>query len=212
MKFLQSLLLILSIITGPKSAMGAQNTEGFRLVKQDGAISLYERWIAAAGGEKVREIKAVFMVHTTPTAVADLLRNQARGTQWNINASTYRIIPLPDHNHWITYIQYDIPWPVDDQDCCLSYHFEERQGNAGASVIAFESTTHSQFPVSSKITRITGTRGKWVLEEQQNGNVGITYLVTTDRNRKIPRWVSDPIIHDNLFKTMRKFKNILEGF
>ncbi len=43
-----------------------------------------------------------------------------------------------------------------------------------------------------------------------SGNVKVTYLITTDRSREIPRWVSDPIVHNNLIKTMSKFKTLAE--
>lgn len=185
----------------------AGDTGEFKLVKKDNAISLYERWIPGAGGENVREIKAVFLVNTAVPAVVGLFKDQLHGKDWNANASEYKIAPATDPHHWITYIRYDIPWPVDDQDCCLLYRLRE---NNGSAEVVFESITDQRFPLCNKTTRITGTRGKWLLEPTPEGPMRITYIVTTDRSRKIPRWVSDPIIHDNLFRTMTKFKGLLE--
>ncbi|MFX1705403.1 START domain-containing protein [Chitinophaga sp. CC14] len=185
------------------------DTSEFKLVKQDNAIALYERWIPGAGGENVREIKAIFQVKCAIPAVIGLFKDQARGREWNTNASDYRIATAPDPHHWITYIKYDIPWPVDDQDCCLLYRYQEMTGDAAE--VAFESITDHRFPLYNKTTRITGTRGKWIMAPLENGQLQITYMVTTDRSKKIPRWVSDPIIHDNLFRTMTKFKSLLEN-
>ncbi|HEY9256704.1 START domain-containing protein [Chitinophaga sp.] len=186
------------------------DTSDFKLVKQDNAIALYERWIPGAAGENVREIKAVFVVKAAVPAVVGLFKNQARGMEWNTNASDYKIAAASDLQHWITYIKYDIPWPMDDQDCCLLYQYHELGAEGRAAEIIFESTDDGRFPVGSKTTRITGTRGKWIMEPAARGQMKITYMVTTDRSRKIPRWVSDPIIHDNLFRTMTKFKSLLE--
>ncbi|SEW42987.1 START domain-containing protein [Chitinophaga arvensicola] len=198
--FLISSLLFFRSLTG--------DTSEFKLVKQDNAISLYERWIPGAGGENVREIKAVFLVRCAVPAVVGLFKDQAHGRDWNTNASEYKIVPAPDPLHWITYIRYDIPWPVDDQDCCLLYRLRETNGSAE---VVFESINDQRFPLYNKTTRITGTRGKWIMEPTPGGPLRITYIVTTDRSRKIPRWVSDPIIHDNLFRTMTKFKGLLEN-
>lgn len=186
------------------------DTSEFKLVKQNKAITLYERWIPGAGGENVREIKAVFLVKAGVPAVIGLFKDQSRGMQWNTNASDYKIASQADEQHWITYIRYNIPWPMDDQDCCLLYQYHNLSGATNAAEVIFESTADSRFPLPDKTTRITGTRGKWIMEPATGGQIKITYMVTTDRSKKVPRWVSDPIIHDNLFKTMTRFKDLLE--
>ncbi len=99
---------------------------------------------------------------------------------------------------------------LDDQDCCLSYQFR-KSSNDKLAELFFESATHPDFPVPSRTTRITGAKGKWVMEQQNPGYLDITYLVSTDRNKSIPRWVSDPIIHNNLFKTITSLKKLLEN-
>lgn len=179
------------------------NTGDFRLVKQSENVFLYERWIDAGAGEKVREIKAVFLVHADAENIMRVLKDPAKGKAWNVNAKHYQVLRTPDENRWISYIQYDIPWPFDDQDCCLAFQ-------ANGHEVSFESTSHSAFPVAEGMTRISGTRGKWMLEDTHSGNVKVTYLITTDRSKKIPRWVSDPIVHSNLIKTMEKFKSLAE--
>ena len=183
----------------------------YKLVKRDNVLSLYERWMPGADGESVREIKAVFEVKAAIPAVIALFKDQDQGREWNINASDYRIANGSDTRHWITYIKYDIPWPMDDQDCCLLYQYHEPAGKGETAEVMFLSTTDSRFPLLHKTTRITGTKGKSLMEPQAAGQLKITYTVTTDRSKKIPRWVSDPIIHDNLFRTMTKFKVLLEN-
>jgi len=189
----------------------AQSTGDFKLVKQDEVISLYERWIPAAGGEQVRQIKAIFLVQSDVAAVASLLTNQAMGTNWNTNAKVYQVLLSGATDNWITYTRYGIPWPFGDQDCCLIYHLRKDPEGNRAGEITFESTLHHKFPVPDDVVRITGTRGKWLMEDEGNGRMKITYMITTDRSKKVPRWVSDPIIRNNLFTTMTTFRNILEN-
>lgn len=183
------------------------STDAFKLVKQQGTTSLYERWINS-GGAEVREIKAEFIARTDAVSVVDLFKNESKGTQWNTCAKAYRIIPFADPHRWVTYIKYDIPWPMKDQDCLLNYQFRE---HGSVAEIEFESTDRQEFPIRSNVSRITGTRGRMILETQHTGDMKITYLITTDRSSNIPRWVSDPIIHDNLFKTITRFKGLLEN-
>lgn len=189
----------------PAAASSKSCSEAFRLVKEDGTLRLYERWTAAG----VREIKAVFRVKAVIPAVVALLQNEKQGTSWNSGTTSYKIVRHPGDSGWITYVRYNIPWPLSDQDCCLGYVYRGRD-NGGTAELMFESVSSSHFPVYPNITRITGTKGRWILEEQPQGVLQITYFITTDRSKTIPRWVSDPIIHDNLFKTMSRFKGLLE--
>lgn len=197
------MLIMLTIVLFRFVFAAKPDNNAFKLVKQEDNIFLYERWINTGKGEKVREIKAVFLVRAAKENIIRVLKDEARGKTWNVNARDYRVMLTADENRWISYIRYDIPWPFDDQDCCLAFH---QSGNE----VYFESTSHRAFPENGNMTRITGTRGKWVLEDMHSGNVKITYLVTTDRSKKIPRWVSDPIVHGNLVKTMVKFRHIAE--
>lgn len=182
----------------------------YKLVMKDEVISLYERWIPGGEGEQVREIKAVFAVRSDVEAVISLITDQAKGKEWNINARQYNVLHHADRTGWITYTRYSIPWPFGDQDCCLSYTVQKRTGNPRAGVIGFESVLNSQFPVTGSVTRITGTKGKWLLEDAGNGQMTVSYIISTHRSKKVPRWISDPIVRKNLFNTMSTFRSMLE--
>ena len=207
MKRYNHLFVFLSILL---ISNGTSATD-FKLVKTVNGISLYERWVPH-NGNTVRELKAVFEI--TGAGLPDiitLLRDADKGNLWNTRASQYKIAGTTDQNTWLNYIRYKLPWPMDDQDCCLLYHYREAAAKGETAEVEFLSTTDHRFPRLPKTTRITGTKGKWQMEPQAAGQLKITYTVTTDRSKTIPRWVSDPIIHDNLFRTMTKFKSLLEN-
>lgn len=202
-KRLPVLILLSILLHFQQEAFGSD----FKLIKKNASILLYERWIPN-NGETVRELKAVFRVRVTdPEKVLLLLKDEAKGLIWNNNAGQYRIVPGKHADTWRTYILYDTPWPMDDFDCLLDYRYEAM--GAGNAVIHFQSVLSNSFPVSEKVNRIKGTKGKWIIQ-QLGGGLKITYLVTTERDKSVPRWASDPIIHDNLFKTMARFKDLLE--
>ncbi len=182
----------------------------FELVKAGQNIALYERWVKH-NGHTVRELKADFMVKAASAeAVVALLKNPAKGPRWNTNASNYKIAYTSNETVWLTYVRYKIPWPMDDQDCSLKYSFNKSDLNNPVCNIYFEGIYTESFPVIKNVTRITGTKGKWVFEKAKDGNAKITYQIVTDKSASVPRWVSDPIIHDNLFKTITEFRKLLE--
>ncbi len=183
--------------------------EEYILVKKEKYAALYERWINRTDGERVREIRGVFTARTNMASVLALLKNQSAGVHWNKNASAYKVL-VTGRDSWINYIQYDLPFPMDDQDCCVMYRAQPLTPGMPRCEITFESTTVAAFPVPADTKRITGIQGKWILEQQANQTIKITYQIATDRNRKIPRWMSDPIVHDNVFRMMDSFQSLLE--
>lgn len=182
----------------------------FELVKAERNISLYERWVKH-NGNNVRELKADFIVKAASAAdVVALLKNPAQGARWNANAKKYKIAYTGNDAVWLAYIRYKIPWPMDDQDCSLQYSFNRSDLDGRVCVISFRGVDTHKFPVEKNVTRITGTSGKWVVEKINNGDIKITYQIVTDKSATVPRWISDPIIHDNLFKTIEAFRTLLE--
>lgn len=183
----------------------------FIIVKKKGAITLSERWITGTRNEPVRELKAEFLVKSNIEEVISLLKNQSAGIKWNKNASIYKIANSANNNEWINYIKYDMPPMFSDQECCLLYKapitFPPYQN---VFVINFESATCSSFPVKPAVKRITGVMGQWKIEKQENNFLKITYIISSDRSSTIPRFISDPIVHNSLFTTMESFKNLLE--
>lgn len=183
---------------------------GFKLVKHDKVISLYERWIVGGQGEKIRELKAVFTVKSDVPSVLHLLKDQQKGPQWNSNVNDYKVFKSTNPDSWMAYIRYDIPWPLDDQDCLLNYRMVQDSGWRQPVEITFNSTLDNRFPISDDIDRVREVHGKWVMEDEGGGYLKITYLISSSHSKNLPRWITDRLIHDNLFSTMTAFKLMLE--
>lgn len=187
----------------------APPADDFKLVTTQQSVTLYERWIMH-NGDRVRELKAEFPVNVNTTdKLITTLKNEREGAKWNQNVSQYDVIGHKDENVWLLYIRYHIPWPLDDQDCCMLYRAKKLSENF--MEISFESITRPEFPETDKVIRMTGVKGKWLMEKTNAGGFKITYYITSDKSRSLPQWVSDPIVHKNMIKTMSALKDILEG-
>ena len=200
---------VFALLLGHLFFVQNQFASDFKIVKKQGDIVLYERWITGSKEESVRELKAEFFVKSTIKNVIGLLKNQSEGTNWNTNASVYKIANALNEDQWINYIKYGMPAIMDDQECCLLYRLPASQ-QQNVCVIKFESTLSPLFPVNSDVTRITGVKGQWRLEQLSNENMKVTYIISSDKSSNIPRFISDPIVHNNLFKTIMNFKTLLE--
>jgi hypothetical protein len=179
----------------------------YTLVKKTESIALYERWIQISGAEKARELKVVFSARTDASKIVAVLKDPALGRAWNQNVKEYAIRQEPGQTGWTSYIRYGIPWPIGDQDCCLSYSIRVTGQN---TELFFESTQHVLFPQQKNAARISGVKGKWLLEAHGNGSVKVTYTISSDKNRQLPKWITDPVIHKNMISNITAFIRIIE--
>lgn len=200
--------LLLLIATFPHLSPGndgGSDTSDFVLVKSSNGISLYERWYRLSSDVLAREIKATFQVKTLADDAASLIRDESRGILWNKNTRVYQILPRDD-DEWIGYIEYDLPWPISNQDCVLQYRQLLYDGSLR---IEFEAAEHPAFPAMKKIQRIPSISGRWIFMER-DGGLNVEYYVTTEPSAVLPAWITDPIIRNNLLETLDSFRELLE--
>ena len=117
--FLSAFLLPIFTITAQ-----VEPTEDFTLVRKEGVIALYERWITLPRSNppiEAREVMGEFTVQSTPIEVLELLRNEKRIKEWQAHVSEFKIFKQQDTSTWYEYSYHDIPWPVSDQDHFIQY-------------------------------------------------------------------------------------------
>ena len=202
------ILLLLCCLCSPGEALSntcESDTAEFVLVKENKGITLYERWYAVSPDLQAREVKATLVINASAEAAVALIRDEALGKKWNRNTESYKVLS-EDSDNWFGYIQYDLPWPVSNQDCVLKYN---RYVSEDATSIFFENTKHPAFPPQKRIQRIPEISGKWIFTETETG-MAVEYYITTMPSATLPTWITDPIIRNNLIETLHHFKNILE--
>ena len=183
------------------------DSTGYQFLKKVKEIELYEKWYKVSNNQKAREVKAAYTIHVNIETAAALIEDEKKAMQWNKGSRLYRIIPMDD-NSWISYIQYDLPWPLDNQDCVLQYNAYYLAFNI--IVIDFKSVDHEIFPTLKNVSRLDKVKGRWTFKETSDGT-RVEYLITTTPSATLPRWVTDPIVRNNLIETMDEFRDILEG-
>lgn len=182
------------------------DTADFTLVKATRGITLYERWYRITATESARELKATFTVRTSPAAAVALLKNGQKGELWNKNANVYEVVDVTEHS-WVCYIEYDLPWPVKNQDCVLEYHI---LGDGDNLRISFRNVEHPAFPVKRRVDRIPEIRGRWIFK-QSDDELQVEYYISTRSSKTLPTWLTDPIIRNNLIETINAFRSRLEN-
>lgn len=179
----------------------------YTLIKKEKEISLYYRWVTMPDNLRVREIRADLEIRSTPEKIIDALKNEQQAIQWMKGVSKINEVGESSENNWYAYILYDIPWPLNNQDCIIHYQLKKL---AGKSISVTMKGVPAFIPENKGITRIKHLEGSWVINPVNHHLCKVIYKVYSGVPPQFPRWVSDPIIQDNLIQTMVSFKNIVE--
>jgi hypothetical protein len=110
--------------------------------------------------------------------------------------------------NWMEYSYHDIPWPVSDQDHFLKYTIEEFVPEKSL-FITFESRQNEALaPVRKGVTRMV-LSGSWKWEQISACETKVTYRILS-RPIGIPKWLTDPIIRNNIMTTIEEYIALLE--
>jgi hypothetical protein len=185
--------------------------DGFKLVRNEDSILVYERWVTFPKSEppiNAREVKSEFYINATIHDALALIQDESKIPGWQKHVSEFKVYPLSD-SVWLEYSYHDIPWPVSDQDHFLEYTVQDPIEDDGI-FITFETIKNKDLaPVRKGVTRMT-LSGSWYFQEITGKKIRVTYRILSMPG-KLPRFITDPVIRNNLMSTVRAYINILEN-
>lgn len=187
---------------------GDSEGSGYAFIKREDGISLYYRWISVPEKLKVRELKAELQINSSPGEIISVLKNEKVATHWMKGTCEVNLIGKSGENQWYTYVQYNIPWPLSNQDCILKHSL--KRDVADNSYFIDVSGMPRYLPAKEGITRIQHIEGSWRLTQVSKNVCKAEYTVYSAQAPKFPRWVTDPIVQGNLISTLQAFKVTVE--
>jgi hypothetical protein len=206
MRTLPALIFCICLFTECHSQNGAE----FVLVKKEDNVFIYERWIKFPKSNPpvdAREVKGEFHFHNTINEAVRLLQNEKKIGDWQSHVSEFRVFKTADSTKWFEYSYHDIPWPVSDQDHLLVYTIVRSDTNE--LFIGFESFADEKLaPTRRGVTRME-LSGSWTFERVDNNKVKATYRILS-MPMGIPKFLTDPIIRNNMMTTIQEFIGIIE--
>jgi hypothetical protein len=182
-----------------------EDSQKYKLVMESEGVCIYEYWYNYHKTTPARGLKVTYKLEGSLRVVLNSLQDERLVKQWNKNVST-SIISLQNDEKWIGYMHYQMPWPVQDQDCVLLYNVNEFKSNR--LEVEFITTTHEGFPPTKSTERMNFVKGKWIFNVVDNG-IELEYYVTTVPNKNLPRWLTDPIVRHNLLSTIHSFSDFV---
>lgn len=200
--------IFILVVTDP---IVAQDKEGFMLVKKEGSISIYERWLTYPASDPpvpAREVKGEFYYNSSAYSGLRLLQNERLIKRWQDHVSEFKVYPQRDTSTWLEYSYHDIPWPVSDQDHFMEYKISSKK--EGLYFVSFNSKVNDKLaPVRKGVTRMQ-LSGSWTFQQISPDRVKATYRIFS-MPIGIPRVFTDPIIRSNIMTTIEEYIALLEG-
>ena len=201
-------LCVLGLTTRAVAQTGTH--DGFELVREEGNILVYERWVTFPKSDppvSAREVKSEFYVQSTVHDALSLMRDESQIRNWQKHVSEFKIYPHSD-SVWYEYSYHDIPWPVSDQDHFLQYTIRNPVEQDGIFVTFDTVVDKKRAATREDVSRMTLT-GSWYFQELKEGRIRVTYRILSMPGN-LPRFITDPVIRNNLMSTVRHYINILE--
>lgn len=188
-----------------------RSQDDFVLVKKEDNIFIYERWITFPKSNppiEAREVKSEFHFKNTIEEAVRLLKDEKRIGKWQSHVTKFEVFQNDDSTHWSEYSYHDIPWPVSDQDHLLKYWMKRKEKDE--IFIIFESFSDEKLaPRRRGVTRMD-LSGSWTFEKVGKDSTKATYRILS-RPLNIPKFLTDPIIRNNMMTTIQEFIMLMEG-
>jgi hypothetical protein len=209
-------LLVFLLTSGFRNEMGNDisindpssndaNTK-FTLVRSDDDISLYTRWIHVNETTLTRQVKAEFVVDCPAEKVVSILRDEKTYLQWMKATKAFYRIKTIDENRWYSYVQFSIPWPLDNQDCILKYEVHENPESSCTEII-LEGDADFLEP-NKGIERIRHIAGCGIILQIDGGKTRVEYYVYSKQKPTFPTWLTDPLVQKNLIKSLDALRDL----
>lgn len=203
-------LLILYLIL-PAFAVIAQKQKNseFTLVKQEGDISLYERWIPFPKSDppvEAREVKGEFTCKASIYQALRLLQNEKLVKQWQNSLIDFKLYRDKDTTTWLEYGNHRIPGPLHNQDYLLKYKMTTKPG---LLYLVFESIKNDKVaPLRDGVTRME-LSGSWTFQQINPKKTKVVYRILS-KPSNVPKFLSDPIVRSNLMSNFQQFVAVVE--
>ncbi|MGK7395605.1 MAG: hypothetical protein ACNS62_13590 [Candidatus Cyclobacteriaceae bacterium M3_2C_046] len=181
----------------------------WRLGKEKEGIKIFTRWLPAEGDRKARQLKCETEVKSNLDKIISLIKNDKIAIEWVERAEEFKNINMKDEFHWHTYSRLNIPWPFNDQDMITENKLVQ---DPKSRKVIIELVAQPQFLEEKKgVNRVQHFEGAWVLTPINQHNTRIEYYMYTKTEPLIPRFITDPIVQQSLWKTFNNLRELLQS-
>lgn len=203
---LSALFFALAIMSN--HANGPNVASSYTFIKKDKDISLSCRELQLPDNRKTREIRAEFRVKANVSTIFEVITAEKYAIHWMKGVKEFSNLSMAKQNDWYAYIRYQMPWPLNDQDCIIRYRINKNESQK--RYVLHLDGIPDYIPQKPGIERISHLCGSWTICSVSDEGCSVVYTIYSAQKAKYPRWVTDPVIQNNLINTMAAMREISE--
>jgi hypothetical protein len=175
----------------------------WQLKKEKSGIKIYTR---SFEGSSFEEFKGLTVIPgLTLTKVLEVILDVKNYDRLFPDCMNPKILKQAGKWYDIHYIQTKGPFPVKDRDSVFEQRTEIDKNGKHARVTLIPLPDY--IAENKDMVRVRNGSGFWELEEDNNGNVKVTYQFHGEPGGNIPSWLANSFVVTHPFQTLMNLKN-----
>jgi hypothetical protein len=199
------IIYLLSVLLNNTTASDDVTDSKYKLIRSDNGIQLYYKWINITENHKVRVLKLQLIIDESISDIRNTVIDEKQLKEWLSSVKENSRIKLIDSNNWYSYIQFEAPWPLKNQDCILKYNINHENNRIN---ICFKNVP-DYINYIEGVKRMGHLKGKWVLTPINEKKTLVEYEMYSNQTPVFPRWIVDPIIQKAMWKSIDNFRQLV---
>ena len=206
------------LILLPFTAGAQEQSQGQWELKRDrDGIRVYTRAVEGSPYDAVRAVAEVSGVRLS--SMVALIEDAEACSDWADRCADSYLVEQLSETESLVYTHNDLPFPVKDRDVLA--HVIWQQDPESLTVTMRSSATVDKMEEVDGRLRLTEANASWVFEPLADGEVRITNEAHIDPGSALPGWVTNMLLVDTPFETMKafvaevraaKYQNAVVGF
>ncbi len=202
---LSSFLFIPVFIFAQESNLKA--LEDWQLAKNSDGVKVYVRRIEAEPGRVERQLKAEMTMNASLSAAVATLRDDKELTHWINRAVESFNFNIKDNHFWNNYIQFQIPWPLNNQDVITKNYLSQDSLTRIVTLTIY--ADNDKLPVRDHVDRIPSFEGSWTIKPVGNGKISLAYTIYAGQKPWLPWWVISAFVEYGVWKTLIDMRTVI---
>ncbi len=157
---------------------------------------------------KFKAVKSTMRLNTSLSALVALVRDAEACPEWADLCKHAEVVETVNAREMYVYTLNDLPWPVSDRDAVA--HVLWQQDATSKVVTMTADAVDGKVPHKNGKIRLQYAATGWIFTPLTDGQIEITSHAHVDPAGAIPAWLTNRLLVDSPYKTMKAMRTLVE--
>jgi hypothetical protein len=166
-------------------------------------------YVSKVADSKFKAMRAHMLVETSVRSLVALIIDLENCRQWAPTCKQAYIVERLSPTDSIVYSHNNLPFPVRDRVAYSRVKWT-RDLETGAVVMRSSALADANYKIRKGVIQVTDAMSEWRFTPQADGQVLVESFVHADPNGAIPAWLTNLLMVDTPFDTMRQVRKLAQ--